>query len=359
MGEKSPSYSSPPSSGMAKRLVIVLIVGLIALTYQSNTPPPPKICGTQNGPPVTSTRTKLKDGRHVAYVEFGVPKNEAKHKIIFIHGFKSFRYDALPVSKEVLEELSIYLIGFDRPGYGESDPNPKKTVKSIATDIEEMADNLQLGPKFYVIGFSMGGEAVWSVLKHIPHRLAGAALLGPVANFWWSGFPTNIIKESWDVQLPQDKWAVWIAHHFPRLVYWWNTQKYFPKSSVLDFDPRVFSSADFQVLPKLANPTRLSFAGQILQQGEYESLHRDMIVGFGKWDFSPLEIENPFPNNEGSVHIWHGTEDLIVPVQMSRYIAQKLTWIQYHELPASGHMFPIADGMADIIVKSLLLEKID
>lgn len=70
----------------------------------------------------------------------------------------------------MLEELSIYLVGFDRPGYGESDPYPKKTVKSIATDIEEMADNLQLGPKFYVIGYSMGGEAVWSVLKYIPHR---------------------------------------------------------------------------------------------------------------------------------------------------------------------------------------------
>lgn len=70
----------------------------------------------------------------------------------------------------MLEELSICLIGFDRPGYGESDPNPKKTVKSIATDIEEMADYLQLGSKFYVIGFSMGGNAVWSVLKYIPHR---------------------------------------------------------------------------------------------------------------------------------------------------------------------------------------------
>jgi len=80
-----------------------------------------------------------------------------------------------------------------------------------------------------------------------------------------------------------------------------------------------------------------------------------MMVGFGRWEFDPLDIENPFPNGEGSVHLWHGAEDRIVPVIISRYLAEKLQWIQYHELPDAGHMFPLADGMADTIVRSLLL----
>lgn len=70
----------------------------------------------------------------------------------------------------MLEEFGIYYLSFDRPGYGESDPHPKKSAKSIAFDIEELADQLGLGPKFYVVGFSMGGEIVWSCLKYIPHR---------------------------------------------------------------------------------------------------------------------------------------------------------------------------------------------
>ena len=61
-------------------------------------------------------------------------------------------------------------MSFDRPGYGESDPNPKRTVKGMALDIEELADQLGLGSKFYVIGFSMGGQVIWSCLKYIPHR---------------------------------------------------------------------------------------------------------------------------------------------------------------------------------------------
>lgn len=76
--------------------------------------------------------------------------------------------------QDVIESLGIYIVSFDRPGYGESDPNPKRTEKSIAFDIEELADQLGLGSKFYVVGFSMGGQVVWTCLKYIPHRYSSS-----------------------------------------------------------------------------------------------------------------------------------------------------------------------------------------
>ena len=72
--------------------------------------------------------------------------------------------------QEIVKELGIYIVSFDRPGYGEGDPDPKRTVKSLALDIEELADQLGLGSKFYVVGFSMGGQVIWTCLKYIPHR---------------------------------------------------------------------------------------------------------------------------------------------------------------------------------------------
>lgn len=80
-----------------------------------------------------------------------------------------------------------------------------------------------------------------------------------------------------------------------------------------------------------------------------------MIIGLGTWEFVPLDLNNPFPNNEGSVHLWQGDEDLVVPVTMQRYIAQRLPWIKYHEVSGSGHFFPFATGMVDAMVKELLL----
>lgn len=73
-------------------------------------------------------------------------------------------------SQKVVEELGLYIVSFDRPGYGESDPDPTRTLKSMALDIEELADQLQLGDRFYLVGFSMGGQTVWGSLKYIPHR---------------------------------------------------------------------------------------------------------------------------------------------------------------------------------------------
>uniref|UniRef100_A0A453BXR6 Serine aminopeptidase S33 domain-containing protein n=1 Tax=Aegilops tauschii subsp. strangulata TaxID=200361 RepID=A0A453BXR6_AEGTS len=85
-------------TGMAWKLSFALFVFLAALLYKQLQPPAPRIVGSPGGPPVTASRTKLKDGRHLAYLESGVPKEKAKYKIIFVHGFDSCRYDALQVS---------------------------------------------------------------------------------------------------------------------------------------------------------------------------------------------------------------------------------------------------------------------
>ncbi|GLT68982.1 hypothetical protein SLA2020_411700 [Shorea laevis] len=54
---------------------------------------------------------------------------------------------------------------------------------------------------------------------------------------------------------------------------------------------------------------------KVRQQGVHESLHRDIIVHFGNWEFDPMELKNPFPNKEASVHLWHGHEDKLVPLK--------------------------------------------
>lgn len=339
-------------------LVLIVVVAVGAWAFQSAHPPPPGICGAHGGPPVTASRIKLRDGRHLAYKETGVPREKARFKIIFVHGFDSCRHDVVLTSvlhPGVAEELGVNVISFDRPGYGESDPDPQRTRKSLAMDIEELADQLDLGDKFYLVGYSMGGQVVWSCLKYIPHRLAGAALLAPVVNFWWTGFPANLSNEAFSQQLKQDQWMQRIAHYTPWLTYLWNTQKLFPASSVVSKKIDKLNRQDLELISKVM-PLRLPHRSQVRQQGEYESIHRDIVIGFGKWEFSPLDLENPFKDNEGgSVHLWQGDEDGLVPVALQRYIAKTLHWIQYHEIPGGGHLFGYAEGMTEAVLRALLL----
>ncbi|GLT94687.1 hypothetical protein SLE2022_124160 [Rubroshorea leprosula] len=329
--KRSASFKLP--SGIFTKILVVFLVGIAAWAYKAIQPPPPKICGSPDGPPVTAPRIKLRDGWYLAYKEHGVPRNAAKYKIVYVHGFDSCRHDAVvakTLSLEVVEDLGIYILSFDRPGYGESDPNPRRMVKSMALDIEELADQLGLGSKFYVIGSSMGGQVIWSYLKYIPHRSGTIQLLAPVVNYWWPGFPANLSKKAYHEQLPQDQWAL-------------------PHST------DVLSRHDKELIPKLS--ARKEYVVQVRHQGEYESLHCDIIVGFGNWEFDPMSLENPFPNNEGSVHIWHGDEDAMVPVMLQHYIAQQLPWVHYHELAGAGHLFQHADGMSNNIIKTLLIRE--
>lgn len=84
---------------MINRIAVAVVVILIGWAYMATKPPPPKICGSINGPPVTSPRVKLGDGRHLAYREFGFPKEEARYKIIVVHGFANSKDTHLPVSQ--------------------------------------------------------------------------------------------------------------------------------------------------------------------------------------------------------------------------------------------------------------------
>ncbi|GMH07326.1 hypothetical protein Nepgr_009166 [Nepenthes gracilis] len=297
---------------------------------------------------------KLSDGRHLAYREAGVSKEDAKYKIIVIHGFDSSKDLSLPVSQELVDELKIYLLYYDRAGYGESDPNPNRSVKSEAFDIQELADTLEIGSKFYVIALSMGAYAAWSCLKYIPQRLAGVSLVVPFVHYWWPCLPPSLSRAAFRRLLAQDQWTFRVAHYAPWLFYWWMTQKWFPSLSVMAGNLSIFCRQDLEILKKLSEcPT----VGQekIRQQGVYESLHRDLIAGYAKWEFDPLDLENPFPNNEGSVHIWQGYEDKVIPFQLNCFLSEKLTWIQYHEVAEMGHLMIYERDICESIVKALLI----
>ncbi|EXB38455.1 hypothetical protein L484_022355 [Morus notabilis] len=339
---------------MIAPIAVAITVGLLGWAYHALRPPPPKICGTPHGPTISSPRVKLSDGRHLAYREFGVPKEVAEHKIIVIHGFGSSKDVTLPIPEELTVELKVYFLFFDRAGYGESDPYPSRSVKSEAFDIQELADKLELGSKFYIIGISMGGYPVWSCLKYIPHRLSGAALVVSFVNYWWPCFPYNLARESLARLAPSDQWTFRVAHYAPWLLYWWMTQKWFPSLSILSGDTSIFTHKDLEILKRLSEAPS-DGQDKIQQQGAHESLHRDLIAGFGKWEFDPLGVGNLFPNNEGSVHIWQGYEDKIIPVKLHRYIAEKLPWIQYHEVPDAGHLLIFENNMCEAVLKALLV----
>ncbi|CAN6695421.1 unnamed protein product [Malus baccata var. baccata] len=270
-----------------------------------------------------SPRIKLADGRHLAYRESGVPKSKANYKIIMVHGFGSSKEMSFLAPQELIDELGIYFLLYDRAGYGESDPNPKRSVKSEALDIEQLADQLELGSKFYVIGVSMGSYSTWSCIKHIPHR--------------------KLIH-----------WGLLFAEFAPGLLRWWVTQKWLPSTSVMERNPVFFNNKDMDVLKVIPGFPMLT-QEKLRQRVVFDTLHHDFKLAFTPWDFDPMDLSNPFPQNQRSVHIWQGYEDKVVPFELQRYVSSKLPWIQYHEVPDGGHLLVHYTGLCEAILRALLL----
>ena len=84
-------------------IAVGLSMGLVTMAttwaYRASRPPPPKICGSPGGPPITAPRIKLRDGRHLAYIELGVAAQVAKYKIIYVHGLFTCRHSAVNIVK--------------------------------------------------------------------------------------------------------------------------------------------------------------------------------------------------------------------------------------------------------------------
>ncbi|KAG8054675.1 hypothetical protein GUJ93_ZPchr0001g31290 [Zizania palustris] len=340
------------------KLVLVAAMALAGWAYKATRPPAAAILGGPGGPAVTSPRVQLKDGRHLAYREGGVTREIAEYKIIFFHGFGSTKESEFPVSQELAEELKIYLLYFDRAGYGDSDANPKRGLESDATDVEELADALHLGEKFYVVGTSMGGYIVWSCLNYIPHRLAGAALVVPAVNYWWP-MPADVSESAYSKLHAADRRTFWIAHHMPWLFYAWFKQKLFRIAPVMQGQPEAFTEQDWEILTAIQRKERetgqVDMGKKATQQGTYDSLCRDATILFGAWEFNPTAMKNPFPDGDGVVSIWQGREDRIVRVEVQRFVAEKLPWVRYHEHPEGGHLFVCVDGLGDKVIRELLL----
>lgn len=88
-------------------------------------------------------------------------------------------------------------------------------------------------------------------------------LLVPIVNYWWPSFPSDLSTEAYYQHLPQDQWAVRVAHYAPWLTYKWNTQKWFPPSSAIGRNPMVFSAPDRAILAK--SPPKTDHSDRILR----------------------------------------------------------------------------------------------
>ncbi|MDH5518524.1 MAG: alpha/beta fold hydrolase [Gammaproteobacteria bacterium] len=264
----------------------------------------------------------LKDGRNLAYQQYGVANGEV---LIHCHSVLGSRHELALDADEICRQKNVRLIVADRPGFGASDPDPDMSFINWARDLLQLADELKL-EQFLLSGYAMGGQYALACAHEFPERIKRIALIS-------CGMPA-VSSEDFKPMIPLYKMNIRLAKHLPKI--------YKLLSNVLVKgiieDPATFFS---QLSKKLGEADQQVMASEQFKKEMFSSLLEGFCQG-GKatameiiqlmhdWQFKPAEIKVP-------IDIWHGGKDCHVPLVLSQRLDNELKDSRYNLLEEQGH----------------------
>ncbi len=139
-------------------------------SISSTIPPAAGIPGAE-----TELTVQLPDGRTLGYADYG---DRNGLPIIGLHGTPGSRY-MFQLAGPAARALKIRLLAPERPGFGLSSFQGKRTLAGYADDIRDFADRMDLD-RFAVAGVSGGGPYAAACAALLPDRVSALGLISPI-----------------------------------------------------------------------------------------------------------------------------------------------------------------------------------
>ncbi len=130
---------------------------------------------TQSGHLTPGGRLRLPDGRSIAWSDSGDPLG---WPVVLCHAFLQGQHDR-PPDDSVLTALGLRLIIPDRPGCGDSDPNPRGQMDDWPSDITHLLTHLGID-NFSVLSWSMGTPYALALARNLGDRVKALLLVSPI-----------------------------------------------------------------------------------------------------------------------------------------------------------------------------------
>ena len=115
-------------------------------------------------------RLRARDGRVLGVAEFG---DASGTPVLWCHGGPGSRLEPMWLDGAAAD-AGLRLIGFDRPGYGLSEPKPDRSIVDVVVDMIEIADQLGIG-EFATVGVSTGGVYALAAAALNPSELSASS----------------------------------------------------------------------------------------------------------------------------------------------------------------------------------------
>ncbi len=117
-------------------------------------------------------RIELPDGRVLALDDLGDPSGLP---VVYLHGTPDSRRARHPDDR-LADDAGVRLLAVDRPGAGDSDPDPSATPTSLGRDLAVALDRLDVGA-CALLGWSSGGLAALAAATVLGERVRAVVLV--------------------------------------------------------------------------------------------------------------------------------------------------------------------------------------
>lgn len=280
---------------------------------------------------VTSVRVGDQGERSVAVHECGDPGGTP---LIHFHGTPGSRLE-MDFGSELAKRAGVRVIGFERPGYGASDPGPI-SLDGVARDVAMIAE--QLGVERFALSAWSGGAAfALATAVALPDRVTRVGISGGLA-------PFERMPGARESLTPNDLEAL---SHLPadparaaELFWSGNSGSLEAMLSVRDDEAApwvdwMFAGSDAAVIadPAARRALFVNFH-EALRQGA-KAIAWDNVAFVGPWGFRVEDIAAP-------VLLWYGDDDEMAPPVNGRWLAEHLRQAHLTVYPGEGHLLPLA-----------------
>ena len=277
----------------------------------------------------TSTH-RLPDGRILAFREFGDPDGDP---IFHAHGVPSSRLEGALLHDAACRH-GFRVISTDRPGIGRSTYLPGRRLLDYPRDISSLADALGLA-RFGAMGASGGGAHTAVCAYAIPERLTVNVTVCPFTSFAEFPAPETLLSGAEAVT-----WRM--ARISPVLVFaMCGSMALAVRGLGKRYEKWAATAASNAEGPDgevaRSHPEKMAMMGRVTAEAFAQGgrgVAVDTMIQYSDWGFRLADLR-------GRIHLFHGTEDTLVPFEFGRFIADRAPHCELHALEGWGHFITL------------------
>jgi pimeloyl-ACP methyl ester carboxylesterase len=223
---------------------------------------------------------------------------------------------------------SLRMVGFSRAGYGDSTPNPGRSVADVAQDVMAVLDALG-ADQFYCLGWSGGGPHALACAALMRDRVIAAATVGGLA-------PHDADGLDWLSGMGQENEAAFRAALAGDDALQAVADQIHPLFSSMTPDEVATSLGDL-----VSEVDRAAISGESATWLA-EVFRESVRNGMSGWVEDERALVTPWGFDVGeialSVGVWQGLQDRFTPYPHGEWLASHIPGARAHLLSDQGHL---------------------